>query len=117
MLSTVSGWGLVLGLLRVCVVLCATLCQDHWRGPSKRVHDSLGIADIAGADKGFVSCCPCHGQVTLGGALGQHILGPSQLLPGLRIWGPFVLCVMATSMFAQLKMKYILALYQITLGF
>lgn len=98
------------------MVLCATLCQDHWRGPSKCVHDSLGTADIAGADKGFVSCCPCHGQVTLGGAFGQHILVPSQLLPGLRIREPYVLCVMATSVFAHLKMKYISASYQITPG-
>lgn len=38
------------------MVLCATLCQDRWRGPSKCIHGSLEIADIAGAGKGFVSC-------------------------------------------------------------
>lgn len=55
-LAAVSGWALILGLLRECVVLCATLCQDRWRGPSKCIHGSLEIADIAGAGKGFVSC-------------------------------------------------------------
>lgn len=55
-LAAVSGWALILGLLRECVVLCATLCQDRWRGPSKCIHGSLEIADIAEAGKGFVSC-------------------------------------------------------------